>query len=278
MSKVYEIVTAKIIEKLEAGIVPWRKPWVNGLAVNWVTQKPYRGINTLLLMPGEYATYKQITAAGGNVKKGQKSHVIVFWKWLDVTDTETGEEDKVPMLRYYNVFEINSQVEGLSSKRPPVTEFEHDPVEEAESIIAGYPNSPEVYHISGSAYYKPGDDQVVVPPKKDFPILGEYYSTMFHELVHSTGHITRLNREGITNGKIKFGSESYSKEELVAELGASMLCGVARIDNDTLDNSASYIQSWLKKLKEEPKLIVQAAAQAQKAADHILDVKFDKAE
>lgn len=275
MSKVYELVTQKIIEKLEQGTVPWRKPWTQNLAVNWVSQKPYRGINTMLLDGGEYATYKQITAAGGQVKKGEKSQVIVFWKLLDVTDTGTGKEDKVPLLRYYNVFEVNRQAEGLTSKRPPQEDFNHDPIEEAEKIVKGYPKAPTIGYASGRAYYSPTIDHVNVPPKNDFPIIEEYYSTLLHELVHSSGHKKRLNRDGITDVGATFGSNVYSKEELVAELGAGMLCGVAGIDNSTVDNSAAYIASWLTKLKEDKKLIVNAAAQAQKACDLILDVKFD---
>lgn len=271
---VYEIVTQKIIEKLEQGVVPWRKPWINGTAVNWVTQKPYRGINTLLLEPGEYATFKQITEAGGKVKKGEKGHIVVFWKWLEKEDEETGETEKVPLLRYYKVFEINTQCEGLESKRK-TEKFEHDPVEEAEKIIKGYVNCPTYSFNPGSAYYKPFEDHINVPPMWDFPNVHEYYCTMFHEMIHSTGHKDRLNREGVAKLNA-FGDEVYSKEELVAELGAAMLCGVAGIDNSTLDNSASYIQSWLRVLKSDKRMVVHAAAQAQRACDYILGIENGK--
>ena len=270
---IYEMVTNRIIEKLEEGTIPWRKPWHNGGAVNWVTQKPYRGINVMLLEPGEYATFKQITSAGGKVKKGAKSNFVIFWKWLDKENEETGEEEKIPMLRYYRVFEINTQVDGLESRRK-VKAFEHDPLEEAEAIIKGYKNKPSYYIIPGGAFYTPATDQIVMPPLKDFTKAEEYYSTFFHEMVHSTGHEKRLNREGVT-GTIHFGSETYSKEELVAEMGAGMLCGVAGIENVTLDNTTAYIQSWLRKLKEDKTLLVKAGSQAQKAVDHILDITFD---
>lgn len=268
MSKVYEMVTNKIIEQLEKGVIPWRKPWVNFSAINWKTGKAYRGINTLLLEPGEYASFKQIKEAGGTVKKGEKGHVVVFWKWIEIEDDETGEKEEIPFLRYYKVFEINSQVEGLKSKRE-TTEYQHDPVEEAEKIIKGYKNGPCYSFHPGSAYYQPLLDRINVPPMKDFKIVDEYYCTIFHEMVHSTGHRSRLNRKGIEE-ITAFGSEVYSNEELIAEIGAAMLCGVAGIDNSTIENSASYIQSWLRRLKNDKRLIVTASAQAQKAADYIL--------
>src|SRR5699024_10014589 len=111
--KIYEMVTNQIIERLEARTVPWKMPFNSGKAVNWKSQKDYRGINTILLMPGEYATFKQIKEAGGRVKKGEKSQIVIFWKWIKTEDEEKEEEKKIPLLRYYRVFEINTQVEGL---------------------------------------------------------------------------------------------------------------------------------------------------------------------
>lgn len=268
-TNVYEIITEKIIEKLENGVVPWRKPWISGGAVNWKTQKPYRGINIFLLDAGEYATFKQIQEAGGKIKKGEKSHIVVFWKWLEKEDEESGEVQKIPYLRYYRVFEINTQVEGLKSKREEMT-FNHNHIEKAEEIYKGYINSPDYTFYSGQAVYYPIVDKINCPPIKDFPKVEEYYCTLFHEMVHSTGHKSRLARPGVTTQNVAFGDEIYSKEELVAEVGAAMLCSVAGIDNSTIDNSASYIQSWLRALKEDNRLIVTAAAQAQKAADYIL--------
>lgn len=265
----YEIVTEKVMEELEKGVVPWRKPWINGGAVNWKTQKAYRGINVFLLESGEYATYKQIQEAGGKVRKGEKSHIVVFWKWLEKEDDESGKVEKIPYLRYYRVFEVNSQVEGLESKRKEMS-FDHDPMEKAEEIYKGYINAPDYTFYSGKAVYYPTLDKVNCPPLKDFPKVEEFYSTLFHEMVHSTGHKNRLARSGVTTQDVAFGDEVYSKEELVAEMGAAMLCGVAGIDNDTISNSASYIHSWLRSLKEDSRLVVQAAAQAQKAADYIL--------
>lgn len=274
-NNIYEIITEKIIEKLEQGVIPWRKPWVNGAAVNWKTQKPYRGINVFLLEAGEYATFKQIQEAGGKVKKGEKSHIVVFWKWLEKEDEENGQVQKIPYLRYYRVFEINTQVEGLESKRKEIV-YDHDPIEQAEEVFKGYINSPDYTFYSGQAVYYPTFDKINCPPLKDFTKAEEYYSTLFHEMVHSTGHKSRLARPGVTTEMVAFGDEVYSKEELVAEMGAAMLCGVAGIDNSTIDNSASYINSWLQKLKEDQRLIVQAAAQAQKAVDYILGKEESK--
>lgn len=271
MPGVYEIVTQKIIKKLEEGTVPWRKPWNNYQAVNWQSQRPYRGINTMLLEQGEYATFKQISEADGKVKKGQKASLVVFWKWVVKEDKETEEKEEFPLLRYYNVFEINSQCEGLQSKRKE-QEFQHNPIEEAEKIKEGYRDSPPISFGPGRAFYRPSTDIISIPPLKDYEKPEEYYSTMFHEMVHSTGHVKRLKRTGITELN-SFGSEPYSKEELIAEMGAAMLCGITGIDNSTLDNSASYIASWLNKLKEDSRLVVIAAAQAQKAADYIQNIQ-----
>ena len=266
---VYEIVTEKIIRQLEQGVIPWRQPWINGGAVNWKTQKAYRGINAFLLEPGEYATFNQIQEAGGKVKKGASSHIVVFWKWIEKEDQESGETEKVPFLRYYRVFHIETQVEGLESKRDATT-FDHDPIAEAEAIYKGYLNAPDFTFDSGQAVYSPTFDRINVPPLHDFEMAEEFYSTLFHEMVHSTGHKNRLARPGVTTQRVAFGDEVYSKEELVAEMGAAMLCGVSGIDNSTIKNSASYIQSWLRSLKEDHRLVVQAAAQAQKASDYIL--------
>ena len=273
--KIYETITNKIIEKLEEGTIPWKKPFQDGdgTPVNWVTQKPYRGINTFLLDGGEYATYKQIKDNGGTVLKGEKGNQIVFWKLMDIEDKDTQEDKKIPLLKTYTVFKIGVQTKGIEPKRKMV-EHEHQSIEQAEEIYKNYMNGPDFTFKNDGAYYKPTLDVVNVPPMKSFADVNAYYSTLFHEMVHSTGHKTRLDRAGVVsfNG---FGTVQYSKEELVAELGASMLCGVAQIDNTTLDNSASYIKSWLKALKDDQTLIISASQLAQKASDHILNTKFE---
>ncbi len=270
---VYEIITERIMEKLHQGEIPWRKPWNSYPAVNWVTQKPYRGINQLLLEPGEYLTWNQVKKAGGRVKKGAKSEIVTFWKMMHFDDDEDDEGNpklkRIPFLRYYRVFNIRD-CEGLESKQKVET-FDHDPIEEAEKVIEGYRDCPPITFAPGRAFYRPSADTISLPDKSDFGKVEEFYSTLFHEAVHSTGHESRLNRPGIVK-LAAFGGHEYSKEELIAEVGAAMLCGQAGIEQETLDNSTAYIQSWLEALQGDNKMIVQAASAAQKAADYILGV------
>ncbi|MEK5061027.1 antirestriction protein [Paenibacillus sp. FSL H7-0326] len=273
MSSVYQIVTEQIKKKLQEGVAPWRKPWrADQIAMNWFTGKPYRGINLLLTESGgEYATYKQIKESGGKIKPSEIKNytLIVFFMTKDIED-DKGKEVKIPILRYYRVYEINTQCEGLNSKRPPVENTnEMQPIERAEQLVRDFADAPEIIHKSGRAVYRPHFDQVSVPPLMDYNVPEAYYSTLFHELVHSTGHERRLKR-AIKN---QFGDELYSKEELVAEIGAAMLCGVAGIEQTTIDNSASYINGWLKALDNDATLIVMAANAAQKAADYIQNIK-----
>ncbi|GED33534.1 zincin-like metallopeptidase domain-containing protein [Brevibacillus centrosporus] len=275
---IYMKVTDRIIAELQKGVVPWRKPWTNSPAVNWVTQKPYQGINTLLLPPGEYATFLQVKEAGGRVKKDEKGSLVVFYKksrvknGTDAGDCEEDGEDQryvwYKQLSY--VYEINTQCTGLESRREEVSHH-HDPISEAEEIIRGYIDGPPIHFASGRAVYYPSRDVISVPPLEDYPNREEYYCTVFHEQIHSTGHWNRLKRSGITTNT-KFGSQIYSKEELVAEIGATMLCTQCGIDNSTIENSAAYIGGWLRQLKSDPMLIFQASSQAQKAVKYMLGI------
>lgn len=278
-TNVYEIVTERIISLLERGVIPWKKPWkTNGKknvgAVNWFTGRAYNGVNQMLLgWGGEWATFKQISDAGGKVKRGEKSQIVVFFMPYEKENDE-GKIEKIPVLRSYNVFEINTQCEGLASKNIQTDEEDAEDetlstIERAEAIVSGFMNAPEISFASGRAVYQPFFDRVTVPPLKDYNTAEEYYSTLFHELLHSTGSEKRLNRKF---GR-KFGDEAYSKEELVAEIGATMLSATAGIEQVTIENSASYIQGWLKALKDDKRLIVTAAGAAQKAADYILGTK-----
>lgn len=269
-SKVYDYVTERIIAELEKGVIPWRRPWAGAShAMNYITRKPYRGINAILLPAGEYLTFKQVQDLGGKVKKGAKANLAVFWKLHETTEQTEVEEATVktwPVLRYYNVFHL-TDIEGIPSK---LQTWEHDPVEQAETIMAGYNNGPQIEFVDTSkAYYQPVTDRINLPPRETFPRVAAFYSTMFHEMVHSTGHDTRLGRLQ-TDSLAAFGNETYSQEELVAELGASMLCAVAGLDNDTISDSANYIGGWLQRLRNDTTLIVTAASQAQKAVDWIL--------
>jgi antirestriction protein ArdC len=270
---VYQIVTDKIIEELQKGVIPWRRPWTTrgrSFPINYVTRKPYTGVNQWLLPAGEYATYKQVQEAGGHVKKGEKGWLVVFFALLD---SKEDEKKKIPILKYYTVFEINTQCEGAESKYKPNEITEHDAIEQAENIIHTYGNelAGGIVYGHDSAYYMPSKDMIHVPKLEDYKVKEEYYSVMFHEMVHSTGHETRLSRDGVT-GKVAFGSETYSKEELVAELGSAMLCNHIGILDTTLQNSTSYLNAWIKKLKEDSRLIISASSQAQKATNYILGI------
>jgi antirestriction protein ArdC len=277
---VYELITEKVVSKLEAGTVPWHKPWnvETGMPKNLVTKKEYRGINVFLLACQGYAspywlTFNETKALGGSVKKGEKASYIVFWKWLERTD-DAGKTEKYPMLRYYTVFNLE-QTENVNPKKiPEVLDYHNkiNPIDACDAIVGNMPNAPTVNHMGAKACYAPMSDTVTMPRKDSFDNAEEYYSTLFHELTHSTGHESRVNRDW-TKHPVNFGSSGYSKEELVAEMGACFLCGVSGIDNKTIDNSAAYIKGWLGILKGNKNLVVTAAAQAQRAADYILGKK-----
>jgi antirestriction protein ArdC len=270
-SSVYDIVTERILAELERGEVPWRKPWRCLPPANLVSKKPYRGINFFLLSLAGYGsqywlTYRQAQALGGNVRKGEHGTKIVFWKF-DKYETETAdgetESRHSAFLRYYVIFNLE-QTEGLNAllALPPAR-----PIESAEAIVAGMPNAP-TFEQAFQAAYVPSTDTITMPSRTAFESQAEYYSTLFHELTHSTGHTKRLGREGFDKPQA-FGSESYSREELIAAMGSAMLCGVAGIEQSTVVNSAAYLKSWTARLKGDSRLVVSAASAAQKAADYI---------
>ena len=271
----YAEITDRIIAQMEEGIVPWVKPWrASGKAVSRTTGKPYSLLNQMLLgRPGEYLTLKQCQEAGGKVRKGEKASMVVFWKWIETEDEETGEKKEVPFLRYYNVFHID-QCEGIVAKHAVETSFPDcaEPLEAAQEIIYDYLSREGVKltHTEGDrAFYRPSTDEVVLPLRKQFMSTAEYYSTLFHELTHSTGHSNRLNR---LSKPSFFGSEDYSKEELVAEIGAATIVNHVGLETSTsLRNNAAYIQNWLKVLRDDKRFIVSAAGKAEKAVDLILN-------
>ena len=284
---VYQLVTDRIVSLLEQGVIPWRKPWTgtDGVPTSYSTGKPYRGVNTMLLGCLDYnssywITYNKAIDVGGHVRRGEKGTLVVLWKWVlkdkngkTVTDPKKAVK-KIPFLKYHNVFNLD-QCEGISVPEEHVEDMDNEPIDIAESIVAGMPKLPEIVHGENRAYYHPFFDKVNMPKIERFLSSEEYYSTLFHELVHSTAHETRLNRVADFSQQA-FGNDAYAKEELVAEMGASMLAGIAGIDRETIDNSASYIASWIRKLKGDSKLAVQAGSAAQKAADFILNVTWDK--
>jgi antirestriction protein ArdC len=286
---VYSMVTDKILELLGQGHIPWKKPWQStGGAKNLVSKKHYNGINQFLLNCSPYSspywlTYKQAADKGGHIRKGEKSTLVVFWKFINTTtDTPTSEEisqdtptriKQIPILRYYNVFNMD-QVEGIKPPAPEIIISPFTAIERAEQIIDQMPNRPDIYHEGDQASYSPAYDRVTMPPRERFTSAEGYYGTLFHELSHATGHQTRLNRKGIID-PIRFASKDYSQEELVAEFSSAMLCNLAGIEQETITNSAAYIQNWLKALRDDKKLAIIAAGQAQKACNLIIGKKED---
>ena len=244
---------------------------VAGSAISHTTGKPYSLLNQMLLgRAGEYLTYKQVQEEGGWVRKGEKAHMVVFWKWIDKEDEETGEVQQIPFLRYYNVFHID-QCKGIKARfaAQPLRTATADAA--AEAIIADYVKREGVHmeHVEGDrAFYRPATDSITLPLLKQFKETAEYYGTAFHEMVHSTGHAKRLNRLDAT---AFFGSEAYSKEELIAEIGSAALVNRAGLETaKSFRNSAAYVQNWLQVLKNDKRFIVSAAGKAEKAVALIL--------
>lgn len=280
---VYQTVTNRILEMLEKGEIPWNKPWHGGLegAISYSTGRPYSLLNQFLLgKEGEFLTFNQVKAAGGKVRKGAKSHMVVFFKMFvskefeRVKDEQGNEkmeekEKRVPVLRYYYVFHIDD-CEGIKSKlgKKPVCTLQ--PVEQAEKVLSDYYEREECsleVKLSDKAYYSPSKDEIVIPKLEQYDNAEEYYSTAFHETVHSTGHAKRLNRD--MEGH--FGTKDYSKEELVAEMGAAFLLNHCHLDTPKVTkNNAAYIQGWAKQLRSDKKFIVSAASKAEKAVKYII--------
>ncbi len=276
MPSVYEIITERIIKQLESGVAPWRKPWTCQTPANLITQREYRGLNVLTLasqgFPSRFwLTFNQAAKLGGRIRKGEKSSPVIFWNVGEEQETTTPDgrkETSCPfLLRYYSVFNY-SQTEGIDIPASLLQETRtNDPIAACEQIVASMPNPP-AFQQSDKAWYSPSNDVVGMPACALFHSSEEFYATEFHELGHSTGHPKRLHRENFDNPAY-FGSESYSKEELIAEMTAAMLCGIAGIEQKTLENSAAYLKTWIARLKSDSRLLVSAASQAQKAADFI---------
>lgn len=294
---VYQIVTDRIVNLLEEGVAPWRKPWntagVDNGPANLVSKKHYQGINTFILACQPYEspywlTFKQALDKGRNVRKGERGTPVIFWKILekDAPQDNSGlpaiptlpdgvdasGKRRFGFLRYYTVFNIE-QCDGVEA--PPLESIqwpEHERIERAEAIQLAMPNRPVVEYGGAKAFYRPSTDSVKVPELKRYEKPEEFYSTLFHELAHATGHASRLNREGIV-GYHFFGDPVYSREELVAEMTAAFLCAHCGIENQTIENSAAYLQGWIRQLRGDKKLAITAAANAQKAANYILNIQ-----
>jgi antirestriction protein ArdC len=293
----YDVVADIILEALEGGTVPWRKPWnlsPGQRPQNAISKRPYSGVNALILGLAPYEdprwiSYKKAIELGGHVREGENRAngrggiPIVWWRSSDrpCDPAHPGEicnncDPKHPGIRrwyslgYHLVWNIE-QCEGLDFPEIDKPAEAFDPIEAAEAIVKGVPNPPSIAHDGGDqAYYRPLRDAIHLPLRSAFDGPGEYYSTLFHELGHSTGHESRLNRHGLETGIAAFGSATYSREELAAEFAAAFVCNEAGISN-TLDNSAAYIAGWAKAIKKDKRLVVAAASQGQRAADYILD-------
>lgn len=276
----YAVVTERIIEALEAGIVPWHKPWKSIAGdgpTSLATGKPYRGVNVWTLavtaqMRGYsspfWTTFKQAKERGGTVRKGEKGTQVVLWKSFVREDKETGEKSRGFMLRYFTVFNAEQCDDLTLPEVAPVPEL--DPIEAAEALSERYrvAGGPTLRHGGDRAYYAPAFDAVQMPIRGAFETVEHYYGTLFHEYAHSTGHESRLGRKSLIH-PAPFGSEDYSKEELVAEMAAAFLCGESGIPVN-VTHHAGYIGSWLKELRNDRKMLVHAAAAAQKAADLVI--------
>ena len=285
----YQTVTDRILDLLAKGAVPWRQPIRNaggGWPRNIESGRHYRGINVFLLSmtawvqgydSSYWTTFRQVEKVGGHVRKGEKSTMVVFWKKLETKDKKTGEPKTVPVLRYYNVFNA-LQCDGL---KPPDVEPEppepFDPIEGAEDIVQDYLDGPLMEFKGNQAFYRPKEDLVRMPKPEKFLSREFFYATMFHELVHSTGHSKRLDRN-LDCSPPAFGSPDYSREELVAEMGSAFLCATVGISPQTIEQSAAYIAGWQKRLTADPKLVVMAAGAGQRAADWILGQRGENSE
>jgi antirestriction protein ArdC len=280
---VYEYVSSRMIERLEQGEIPWVNTRAKPLlcARSFTTGKQYKGINAFLLTMANgaspfWATFNTVKQAGGTVKKGSRSSIAVFWKLMESkeVDSESGEKKHYPVLRYYNVFSLDS-CEGLTD--PLLDEVNiADPIAAAEAIIAGYTDKPTIdFGQSGRAFYSTAEDRIVMPQRSHFTSASAFYRTCFHEMVHSSGAKEKLNRWSELETH-NFGREEYGFEELVAELGAAMLLAHAGLYEDMEEKSASYLSNWKHALQADSKLIVKAAGAAQKAVDLILGRQWDQ--
>ncbi len=286
---IYQEVTDRILEILDRGTVPWHNPirssgGGDGWPKNLDSRKRYRGINVFLLAfqswnkgygTDYWTTFRQAVNQGGKIRKGEKASMVTFWKLFEKKDKQTGEEVKMPVLRYYNVFNLE-QCEGIEIPDAPVEDAEaepFDPIAKAEQIVNGYLNPPVILRSGSRAVYRPLTDTVLIAPPEQFENSESFYGTLNHELVHSTGHEKRLGR-GLDTDPAPFGSPNYSKEELIAEMGAAFLNASVGISTPTIEQSATYIEHWKKALQGDKRLVVSSAGAAQKAADWILEAEW----
>lgn len=294
IGSLYDEVSNRIIAMIEKGVAPWRKTWsTHGLARNYVSGRLYTGINYLLMNNTShpipyFVTFNQIKELGGTIKNGAKANMVIYFKvyYKDSDDkTLTPEEAKgryqkgedirvLRFIRYYNVFNLED-IEGIDinyNRFPEVKLSNNEKIARCEEIIMNMPKPPDLRQIDANrAFYSPAQDFINLPSIGQFESSEHYYATYFHELIHATGHASRLARKEVMDFT-GFGSTHYSKEELVAEMGASFLSCHCQIDYDSIvENNASYLAGWLKVLKEDSKFIFKVLAEAQKAVDFVFN-------
>ena len=286
MKDIHVTITGRFIEQLRAGCVPWQRPWQS--VQNLVSKKAYRGINSLTLGSTRFnspfwMTFRQAHELGGCVRKGERSSPVIYYKFLEKHDeggnivlTAKGKPACIPFVRWSNVFNLE-QTEGITAPALAIRPEQPSTLERAEALVREADLCP-IRQEGFAAVYSPHDDVIRMPSPRMFRSSEDYYHTLYHEMTHATGHISRLDREGITN-PIRFGSERYSREELIAELGAAFLSNEAGIlDQVRFDNSAAYLNSWIKKFENDPALIVSAASHAQRSFDWVTGRKHEEQE
>lgn len=285
----YATVTNRIMELLKQGTVPWRRPWSSaGPPMNAITKRVYQGINLWMLLSLSYEnnlflTWQQLKSLNASVKRGETGHIVVYWQAIEQTKQEdpfeeqneqTVDQQKPKMqLRYHKVFNVDQCIGIPASVFLSNHEYQRNPLTACQQVIVGMQDLPIIKHGKGEAYYVAATDTINMPKMKSFASNEAYYTTLFHELVHSTGHEKRLSRKSMTD-MAEFGGELYSLEELVAELGTCYLGAYAGILEKEIENSAAYIGGWLSKLENDNRFIISASTQAQKACDYILQTRL----
>lgn len=278
-------ITEAIIGMLEKGTVPWRQPWTElGPPQNLINNWLYKGINVFLLAAMGYAlpywlTLQQLQKLGGTLKCGEKPTEIACWQWWPRTLTKSDKDGKSktqekvlwePRCWFHQVYNVE-QCNGIERRVPKLKTHEFTPIRRCDQLINGMLTNVAVRHREPEAYYSPIFDFVNIPNRQLFHSDEEYYSTLFHELIHSTGHQSRLNRHKYLKTGFRPDLHEYTQEELVAEMGTAFLCAKAKISSRTLENSAAYIGHWLQILENDKRAVFHASAQAQKALEYIVN-------
>ncbi|MCB9249389.1 MAG: DUF1738 domain-containing protein [Ignavibacteriales bacterium] len=263
-SELYNRINNQILEKLNEGVIPWKKSWKEGIPSNLISRKAYHGINFLSLSLRDFAspyylTFYQCKQRGGSIKSGEKSSMVVYYKLMDIAENEN-DRRVIPFIRYSNVFNLTQTDLDTAALDKPV-------ILSCESILDNMITKPIIKNNISRCYYSVSEDYISLPRITDFNTSEEYYSSLFHEVIHWTGHKNRLNRPSIS----EFDNEQYCYEELIAETGASFLSALCGISPSVIDNQAAYINGWIKLSKEKELLFAQAAIDAQKAVSYILN-------